>query len=402
MPQLHVGRLDDVTRRLLPLYAANMFSGFMLWYAIEKVFMVQLGFDASHITLAAIVVAVTILLSEVPFGIIADRSSRKAVLCFAFFCLAAATFLLPLAANVLTYLVLSSLVGLYFAAESGISESIVYDTLLELRGKRDQYEQYYGRIQIMLSAALVVGSLLGGFVAARSNLQAAYFWSLPTAVAAIVCAALVREPRLHKKHETTFLIHHIRETFSVTLRRKSSLWIMVAIICFGVLDHFLLDVDQLWPLALALPVLWYGPLNALLLLGYGFGGPLASRIARQRIWGLATCIVGVICVLALSIANIVVIAAAQFAFIACFSALLIVAEGRLQDEVPSRLRTGALSVASSTTTLCFLPVAYIFGIVTEQRSVFTASYLLIPITVLGIISYLIFRKPTPQVGNYSK
>lgn len=383
---------DPIFRRLAPLYIMSFTSGLMFWYAIEKVFMTKLGFTASDITTAAIIVSVAILLSEVPAGIIADRWSRKGVLFFAMLTLALASVFLGSAHTIAQYMVFITLVGLYFALESGIPESIIYDTLLEQNGSRQGYEKYYGQTQAVNSIALIIGSLAGGVIGAKFGLQTAYFVSVPVAVLAMVSVLMLKEPLLHKQHETTFLLSHLRETFQHVLRKGTPGWILLALIAFGILDSFLLDIDQLWPLALTLPVVWYGPLNALLLSGYGLGGPLADRIAKYNWVGTLVCGFGLVCTLSLSVRNIYVIAAAQFGFITCFSALLIIAEGRLQDVVPSRLRTSALSVASSLTTLCFVPVAFAFGLATESFSVFRASYLLLPITAAGIIGYLVFRR----------
>ncbi len=40
-----------ISRRLLPLYVAAFLQGFVLWYAVEKLFMRSIGFDDAGIGL---------------------------------------------------------------------------------------------------------------------------------------------------------------------------------------------------------------------------------------------------------------------------------------------------------------------------------------------------------------
>lgn len=97
--------------------------------------------------------------------------------------------------------------------------------------------------------------------------------------------------------------------------------------------------------------------------------------------------VGIGGVIALSIAHIAVVAIGQFAIICMFSVLYIIANGRMHDMLPSHLRAGASSTVSTITTLCFLPLLGLFGIIAQHFSVFQASFMLLPIAVVGAVSF---------------
>jgi len=66
-----------VMKRLLPLYVGKFFLSFVLWYSIEKLFIRSIGIDNFGISLIAIVLLISSILTEIPSGIIADRWSRK-------------------------------------------------------------------------------------------------------------------------------------------------------------------------------------------------------------------------------------------------------------------------------------------------------------------------------------
>lgn len=375
-------------RRLAPLYAISFFQGLILWYAIEKVFMTHIGFNAFLITFSIVVMNIAMLVTEIPAGILADRWSRKKVLIVSLTLLGLATLILGTSHSVLPYLIGVILYGLHMATYSGLTDSITYDSLLEIQGSRVGYEKYFGYTRALGSIALILGSLLGGLVAKVYGLHYAYLLSVPSSIFALLSATLLVEPPQHQKSEATLLLHHVKETFLHVWRKGLVGWIVTSIVSISIITGFLLEVDQLWPIALALPLILYGPLNALLLLGYGLGTPLANKITKNKMISVLACVLGLLCILALSIRNMPLIALSQFGIIGIFSALYIIANGKLHDTLPSRIRVGALSVVSTLTTISFLPLLLIFGRLAQSTSVFTASYMLIPIAILALVSYI--------------
>lgn len=383
-----------VLTRLKPLYLVSFFQGLILWYAIEKVFMSQIGFSAFLIALSVVIMNLAILSTEIPAGILADRWSRKKVLILSIFMLGLSTTILGLSSSVPLYLIGVVFYGLHFALFSGLNESIVYDTLLDVQASRDGFEGYYGRTRTLNSAALVAGSVLGGLVASSYGLKYAYLLSVPSCIFALCSAFMFKEPKAHQESETTYLLHHIKETFKQVWHKGYVGWIVISMISISIITSFLLEVDQLWPLALALPLILYGPLNALLLFGYGLGGPLANEALKHKLLPSLICVIGFVGVIALSVRNMPLIAISQFVIICVFSALFIISSGKFHDTLPSQYRAGASSIVSTITTLCFLPLVLLFGYVTENTSIFTASYILIPVAVISIVGFLRINRST--------
>lgn len=374
---------DVIWRRLLPLYIASFSQGLILWYAIEKVFMTSIGFDASQIALVVIIGSTVGLLLEFPSGILADRWSRKGVLALSYVALALVSLLFGLADSVLEYTLASVLFAVHMALHSGSNDSIVYDTLLEETGSRKGYEQYYSYTTMFASAGLVIGSLLGGVIGDLVGLEAAYFLSIPGAAAAVISLLFLKEPTLHKKAVGSKLIQHVGETMKLVMQPGMFRLLLAALVAFGLLHMVLFGIDQLWPLALALPVIWYGPLNAVLLLGYGIGAPLAARIAGRPLRVYMAAALAVLFMALLTVANMPVIAVAQTGGIIVLTAILVVLYGKMHDNLPSQLRSGSSSAVSTLRTLAYLPFVYIFGVVTELQSVFVAAYMLIPLALIG-------------------
>ncbi len=373
---------DPVIRRLWPLYATGFAQGLVLWYAIEKVFMSSIGFDAGSIVAVTILINIVTLLCEIPFGILADRWSRKGVLAIAMIALAATSLLYGLSNSVMEYALASVLFGINWAAHSGIEDAIIYDTLLETHGKNGNFERYYGRMRAFVSVALVTGSLAGGVIANSFGFRSTYYWTVPICVLAVVFSLLIKEPSLHKLAKSAKLSQHTKETLRHIFRNASAKWIVVNMVVTVVLIKFMMQIDQLWPIALGLPVLLYGPLNASLLFCYGLGGVVASAAKRSRLILYGICLAAIASTYLLTVRNIPAVVVAQDGMLLTLGALYILINGKLHDTLPSQHRSGASSAISSISTVCFMIVALIFGKLAQNTSVFQASFLLIPLAIV--------------------
>lgn len=377
-----------ISERLRPFYISSFFHGFILWFAIEKVFMSSIGFNPALITVIVVAMHISVLATEVPFGILADRWSRKGVLMLSLLFLSISTLLFGLSNSLPLYLIGTVIFGLYNAAFSGINESLVYDTLLEVNNSRKGYEKYLGRERIISGASLTVSSFAGGIVAANLGLRQTFYISIPFVILALLSLIKLKEPKNQTENETMFLVHHIKDTFKHVFQKGIVGWIVLSAISIGIMSKFLLETDQFWPLALSMPLFLYGPLNALLLFGYGVSGTLTNLITKNNKY-LKYIILSFVIVFGLLIKNIYVVAISQFLIIALYGALLIIATGKLHDSLPSRLRAGSASVVSSLTSIIFIPTVLVFGKITDKYSVFTAAYMIIPISLIGL--YSIFK-----------
>ena len=93
--------------------------------------------------------------------------------------------------------------------QSGTFDAIVYDTVLEETGDSDRFESIVGRVRMVESAALVLGALGGGALAALTTPRVTYFATIPFLVASTAFLLAFREPRLHEAGETRSLREHV-------------------------------------------------------------------------------------------------------------------------------------------------------------------------------------------------
>ncbi|QQS18854.1 hypothetical protein IPL68_02220 [Candidatus Saccharibacteria bacterium] len=81
--------------------------------------------------------------------------------------------------------------------------------------------------------------------------------------------------------------------------------------------------------------------------------------------------------------NIVAVALLQFVFVGSAVALAVALSNMLHDLLPSNIRASAASATSTLGRLLIIPFALLFGYVSEQTSVFSATYILLAL-ILGL------------------
>lgn len=371
--------------RLTPLYFAAFFQGFVLWYAIEKLFMRGIGFDDAAIGLMAAAYTVIMLVTETPSGILADRWSRKGVLILASFALAISSIISGLSSNVPTYIVGAMFWGIFFALYSGTYDSIVYDTLLEETGSSDSYERYYGRIAVTDSIGLVAGSIIGGVVGDVFGLKEAYLWSIPVGVLSIIALIKFREPQVHKAEVATPIKEHVAATFKAVLRNRQLVPVLMVLVIINALASTIYELNQLWLIALAAPIVVYGPANALLLSSSGLGGLAAGHLKMHKYRVMLTTL---LIMLASSLGLIIfritpVIVVLQFLLGIGLIGVSIIFTRLLHDSLQSKVRAGASSAANTFSGLVFIPLSLSIGYISKETNIFTAGWLIFGLLVIA-------------------
>ncbi len=389
---VNVGKMSEsLSRRLRPLYIAAFLQSFVLWYAVEKLFMTSIGFSSAGIGVMVAVYSAAMLLVDIPSGILADRWSRKGVLMFASFILILSAITGGLSHSVGMYLLSAVLWGMFYACYSGMYESIVYDTLLEENQPEALYGKVYGRIQIADSLGLIVSSLIGGFLGSQLTLRAPYFVSVVPALAAIVSLCLFREPKLHRKSKNAQVFTQLRETFRAITRNTRAVPVVVSLVLKSTVLFLFFEFDQLWLIALHTPTAYYGPINAILLASIGLGGWAAQHVRLDRRKHASLLLLALFAsAFTLTVShNIPIVVTAQTVAATSLVVLAIRLMNQLHGMLPSRLRASAVSATSTLGRMLVIPIALLFGYVSEHASVFSATYILL---ILGcLMSYFVWR-----------
>jgi MFS family permease len=382
-------------KRLRPLYVATFLQGLVFWYPVEKLFMRSIGFSDVLIGVVIAIYSAVMILTEIPAGVLADRWSRKGVLMISSVMLSLSALAGGFSYGRSLFLVSACLWGVFFALYSGANDAIVYDVLAEDGHDPDLFEPAFGRIRVIDSIALVIGSLGGGAVAALWGPRVTFFLTIPGALASIAALAVFREPRIHRAKAATALTEHIRTTLRAVFAQRRLLPILVMLVLTAALEYLMFEFAQVWLLDLHAPTGWYGPANAIILAALGVGGVIAGHVRRREHLLIPLVVVMLIGSIGLTgLHNIAEVVLCQFAVIMGTIVLGIYFLRDLHDNLSSHIRTGASSAVGSMGRLVIIPLALILGAASSAGSIFMAGWLIVLMVgiITGIVVYLRLRR----------
>jgi MFS family permease len=165
-----------VQRTYLVLTLFTTLAASFIW-GINTLFLLDAGLDNTQAFTVNAFFTVGEVLFEVPTGVVADTRGRQFSFLLGAGTLLGATLLYlvmwQIRAGLLGWAVASILLGLGFTFFSGATEAWLVDALTAT-GFRGTLESVFARAQVVTGAAMLTGSVLGGFVAQATNLGVPY------------------------------------------------------------------------------------------------------------------------------------------------------------------------------------------------------------------------------------
>lgn len=380
--------LSPTAFRLSPLYVAIFLQGLPFWYATEKLFMTEIGFSIESIGLSVAVMSIVMLIMETPSGVLADRWSRKGVVLLGCLALLVSAILGAFSFNEPVYILSVASWGIYAAFGSGTYDSAIYDIVIEEQGTSKKFGYYLAKFRAFQGAAFIIGALAGTVIVGTLDLRTTFILAIPFIAASLVFLWKFRESTLHKAEVSEPIFRHIKQTFGAVLKRGVLLPIVIATVGFSLIQDIVLDLGQLWFIAVAAPAILFGVFNAVIFSSWITGGLLAARIHSKV---TAICLlVGILAGLAGLVVgqHFIVVLVAQFIVAICLVALGVILTKKLHDELPSRLRAGASSVTSTLSRLLIIPGSLLFTAAASAAGISNATYILIGLAVIGSIAVL--------------
>jgi MFS family permease len=161
-----------IQRTYLLLLLGNTLAASLIW-GINTIFLLDAGLSNLEAFAANAFFTAGMVLFEVPTGIVADTLGRRMSYLLGTVTLSASTLLYVLLwrveAPLWQWAVVSMLIGLGFTFFSGAVEAWLVDALTAT-GFTGAMESVFGRGQVVVGAAMLGGSVAGGFIAQQTNL----------------------------------------------------------------------------------------------------------------------------------------------------------------------------------------------------------------------------------------
>jgi len=238
-------------------------------YVIERLFWEQRGMTVEDVVYAEIVFALTMVVLEVPFGLVADRLGRKISFVTGVLFETLSFWILLQAYELSSFLLAMVLAGIGSAAVSGAEEALIYETMKQLLQK-ERFEKTISRLNATSLAAAGVAALIGAWLATSYELTVHYDLSLGCLMLAFFASCLLIEPDTSGR------------TVVPVTRRDRCRWqvfpsfarITLFSISFGTTITFLDEFWQLYVRDREIAVSWFGTILIGLMVAQALGNLL--------------------------------------------------------------------------------------------------------------------------------
>ncbi|WP_082692755.1 MFS transporter [Bacillus sp. FJAT-29814] len=181
------------SRNITRLYFIAFFHNLIPAYVIERLFWQERGMTVFMVVLCEIIYAVTIVLCEIPTGILADKFGRKALLVIGAVLSMLEFIILLFAFNFWTFAFVVFLAGIAGACTSGASNALLYDSLMVLK-KEHSFEKIVGILNSFDFIGSLLAALSGSVLAKTFGLEFNYMLSAASMFIALAFTVFLAEP----------------------------------------------------------------------------------------------------------------------------------------------------------------------------------------------------------------
>ncbi|MCY9698268.1 MFS transporter [Paenibacillus alginolyticus] len=254
----------DYTANLRKLFALRFFSSLIPAYVIERLFWEERGMTIQMVVFTEIIYALTIVLLEIPTGIMADKWGRKRMLVLSSLLRCSEFLILLYATEFWHFALVVFLAGVSRSASSGSENALLYDSLL-LQGKASTFEKQLGRLNACGFVSAILAALCGSLLASKYGLELNYWISLGSTLIALAISLVLIEPAAEDNTSVeeaipfkTYIVMSLR-----FFRANPSVSIvMLSAMVTGAAMGYIEEFWQLYASRLGIPVVYFGVLSA--------------------------------------------------------------------------------------------------------------------------------------------
>ncbi|MDF2958556.1 MAG: transporter [Paenibacillus sp.] len=259
----------NYTANLRTLYALRFFSSLIPAYVIERLYWEERGMTIQMVVYTEIIYALTIVLLEVPTGMMADKWGRKRMLVLSALFGFSEFVILLVATEFWHFALVVFLAGVSRSAGSGSENALLYDSLM-LQGKASSFEKQLGRLNACDFISAMLAALCGSLLASRFGLELNYWISLGSALIALFLSLLLIEPAAAADGAPAEEAIPLKQYAAVSLRFfRMNPGVSLVVLSGMVTGAAISYIEEFWQLyvsRLGMPVIYFGVLSAAIML----------------------------------------------------------------------------------------------------------------------------------------
>jgi MFS family permease len=286
----------DYTANLPKLFVLRFFSSLIPAYVIERLYWEERGMTIQMVVYTEIIYALTIVLLEIPTGIMADNWGRKRMLVLSALLGCGEFLILLFATEFWHFALVVFLAGISRSASSGSENALLYDSLV-LQGKASSFEKQLGRLNACDFVSAMLAALCGSLLASRFGLELNYWISLGSALITLLLSILLIEPPAAADTPEEEAIP-FKQYVAVSLRffrmNPGVSLVVLSSMVTGAAMSYIHEFWQLYVSRLEMPVVYFGLLSAAIMLlqlpGNLLAHALIERFSYRTLILIVTCI----------------------------------------------------------------------------------------------------------------
>lgn len=260
------------------LAIVTFFSNLYFYNHIGTLYQQTRGLSLLQVSSIWSIIVGTILIAEVPTGVLADKIGRKRSVVIALLLQTVGEFLYFFAKDYFAFVLIAILAGVGYAFLSGANEALVYDSLPE-KDRDVEMKKSMGLIGSSYQLAFFVAPLIGGLIVSQlvlsKFLMAIFFTACSVAVAFLISLTL-KEPQDGYKHSEESPLTIFKEGFNEVKNNRRLKWLIAISVLTATFSNSLLSLYQPYFAKASVPTFWIGAslslggLLAFLLLKYAY------------------------------------------------------------------------------------------------------------------------------------
>lgn len=179
------------------------------------IFLGQMGFTSTQISILQVTFFVTCFLAEIPTGMLSDLLGRKSALAFGSLFMGLGVLLQYFAQSNFFFMLFAFVVhGTAFAFVSGAVTALLFDEL-KSKGQESRYASFYSIYNFLQGLGLAMAMALGGTLQENYSWKELYYLSAMLQGLSIVPVLFMKETKHGKDHEGTFLKGFLGEASTI-------------------------------------------------------------------------------------------------------------------------------------------------------------------------------------------
>lgn len=373
-------RFDQINK----LYISHFFTGLVFWYGIEKLFMTSIGIDSLGVGIAFAVLMSVSLLLDIPLGILADAWSRRGVLCVSAVSLGVSSLILGLSSSFAVYVFGCVVYGIYLASSNGTFQSLIYDTLHNQQ-RKDEYVRVNGRMYATFLIGAAVGNIASGFIANAWGFRATFLLTVASCVANLVIILGLQDPRYHTPEGKPHIVSQFGTVLQVLSKDRLVRSLAIIVTSFMAVRTYIDEFGMLYMVRYVQDERVIGLLWAAFALFAALGSSLAHRWHARfnHMLLFATLPLIGMSLLDSSVSLVLFMVVVTFYF-----ALMIHADGAIQHNTPSHVRTAVSSVLTACGGIMAVISGLVLGYATRAHSILTGLYMVTGLATVVLLWWL--------------